>query len=100
MAARLDELGLDRTKLVEVDGGRIVVGRTEAGYVACEDRCTSRGGSLADGVLARGTVQCLRCPRHGSRFDVGTGTVRAGPAEQPIATYPVAIRGDDVIVRL
>jgi nitrite reductase/ring-hydroxylating ferredoxin subunit len=33
-----------------------------------------------------GTVQC---PWHGSQFDVRDGSVRAGPAESGIRTYPV-----------
>jgi nitrite reductase/ring-hydroxylating ferredoxin subunit len=33
-----------------------------------------------------GTVQC---PWHGSQFDVQSGEVKAGPAEQNIETYDV-----------
>jgi nitrite reductase/ring-hydroxylating ferredoxin subunit len=73
-------------KLVHVDDVRVVVGRTEDGWVAFEDRCTHRGGSLADGVMICGAVQC---PWHGSQFDVRTGAVKAGPAEQSISIYEV-----------
>jgi nitrite reductase/ring-hydroxylating ferredoxin subunit len=73
-------------KLLHVRGRRIVLARTAEGYAAVDDRCTHRGGSLADGVLACGVVTC---PWHGSQFDVHTGEVKAGPAEQPIRTYRV-----------
>jgi nitrite reductase/ring-hydroxylating ferredoxin subunit len=69
---------------VHAGGTRVAVGRTGKGYVAFQDRCTHRGGPLSDGVLMCGTVQC---PWHGSQFDVHTGEVKAGPAEQKIETY-------------
>jgi nitrite reductase/ring-hydroxylating ferredoxin subunit/uncharacterized membrane protein len=84
--ARTDELKENQIKLVHVNGHRIAVARTEDGYVAFADRCTHRGGPLADGTIARGVVQC---PWHGSQFDVRTGKGCAGPAAEPIATYAV-----------
>ena len=77
-------LGVNQMKLVHVGDTRIAVARTERGYVGFQDRCTHKGGALADGVLICGTVQC---PWHGSQFDVHTGEVQCGPAEEPIKTY-------------
>jgi nitrite reductase/ring-hydroxylating ferredoxin subunit/uncharacterized membrane protein len=79
-------LDVNQMKLVHVEDKRIVVGRTEDGYAAFDDRCTHRGGPLSDGALICGTVQC---PWHGSQFDVRTGEVKCGPAEERIATYPI-----------
>jgi nitrite reductase/ring-hydroxylating ferredoxin subunit/uncharacterized membrane protein len=79
-------LELNQMKLVHVDDERIVVGRTEQGYAAFQDRCTHKGGPLSDGALICGTVQC---PWHGSQFDVHTGAVKCGPAETPITTYKI-----------
>jgi nitrite reductase/ring-hydroxylating ferredoxin subunit/uncharacterized membrane protein len=87
------ELKVDQMKLVRAGHRRIVLARIETGYVAFDDRCTHRGGSLADGVLICGTVQC---PWHGSQFDASTGAVQAGPAEEPIPTCRVEHRGEDV----
>jgi nitrite reductase/ring-hydroxylating ferredoxin subunit/uncharacterized membrane protein len=84
--AAADELAIGQMKLLHVNGRRVVLARTDAGYAACDDRCTHRGGSLAGGVLACGVVTC---PWHGSQFDVRTGEVKAGPAEAPIRTYTV-----------
>lgn len=78
------ELKLNAMKLVHVNKQRIVIGRTEKGYIAFSDHCTHRGGSLADGTLICGTVQC---PWHGSQFDVESGAVKAGPAKEKIITY-------------
>lgn len=86
VVARSDELKVDQMKLLRVDGERIVLARTERGYAAFADRCTHKGGSLADGVLICGTVQC---PWHGSQFDVHTGELKAGPAAEGIRAYQV-----------
>jgi uncharacterized membrane protein/nitrite reductase/ring-hydroxylating ferredoxin subunit len=86
VVARGDELQVNQMKLLRVDGRRIVLGRTEQGYVAFDDHCTHRGGSLAGGTMICGTVQC---PWHGSQFDVHTGAVKSGPAKEKIATYRV-----------
>ena len=86
MVARVDELEDDQMMLVKIGDRRIVVARTGDDYVAFDDHCPHRGGSLAAGALVCGTVQC---PWHGSQFDVRTGAVQAGPAESPIRTWTV-----------
>jgi len=40
----------------------------------------------------------VQCPWHGSQFDLRTGRVVAGPAQNKIMTYKVAIRGGEVYV--
>jgi nitrite reductase/ring-hydroxylating ferredoxin subunit/uncharacterized membrane protein len=91
--ARADELEVDQMKLVHAGDHRIVLARTEDGYVAFDDRCPHRGASLAGGSMMCGTVQC---PWHGSQFDVRDGRLRAGPADEGIQTYAVEQDGDRV----
>ncbi|HEV7622249.1 MAG TPA: DUF2231 domain-containing protein [Flavisolibacter sp.] len=79
-----DELKPDQMMLIHINNKRIVIGKTEHEFVAFDDWCTHRGGTLADGVMICGTVQC---PWHGSQFDCKTGVVKAGPAKEPIQTY-------------
>jgi nitrite reductase/ring-hydroxylating ferredoxin subunit/uncharacterized membrane protein len=93
VVATADELEGNQMKLLRIDDARIVLARTENGWVAFDDHCTHRGGSLADGVMICGTVQC---PWHGSQFDVRSGTVKAGPAKEPIGTYQVEERDGKV----
>ena len=83
--------------LVNVEGTRVALGRCAEGLVAFSDYCTHKGGPLSDGALVGCTVQC---PWHGSQFDVRTGEVRAGPAQQPIASYGVEAEGAEVRVTL
>jgi nitrite reductase/ring-hydroxylating ferredoxin subunit/uncharacterized membrane protein len=95
VVARADELAVNQMKLLRVDGHRLVLARRDDGYVAFDDRCPHRGGSLAGGVMIAGLVQC---PWHGSQFDCRTGAVTAGPAEKPIGTYRVTERDGEVLL--
>jgi nitrite reductase/ring-hydroxylating ferredoxin subunit/uncharacterized membrane protein len=92
-----DELGVDQMKLLRIGSRRVVLARTEQGYVAFDDRCTHKGGPLSDGSLSCGTVQC---PWHGSQFDVHSGAVKHGPARDGIECYPVETRDGRVWLRL
>lgn len=80
------DLEVNQMRLLRIGSRRIVLARTASGYVAFDDHCTHRGGSLAGGVMICGTVQC---PWHGSQFDVETGEVKAGPAKEGISVYRV-----------
>jgi nitrite reductase/ring-hydroxylating ferredoxin subunit/uncharacterized membrane protein len=95
--AKEGDLEVDQMKLIRVGKKRLVLARTEQGYVAFDDRCSHKGGSLADGVMICGTVQC---PWHGSQFDVRNGEVKAGPADKPIASYQVEIKDGNVCLTL
>jgi len=97
IVARSGDLEVNQMKLVHVNGRRIVLARTADGYVAFDDRCTHRGGSLAGGTMICGTVQC---PWHGSQFDVASGAVKAGPAEKGIETFRVKVNGDRIEARV
>ncbi len=85
--AKANDLKTDQMKLLHVGKERIVLARTADKFVAFEDRCTHKGGSLAGGTMICGTVQC---PWHGTQFDVCSGAVKAGPAKSPIHTYRVS----------
>jgi nitrite reductase/ring-hydroxylating ferredoxin subunit/uncharacterized membrane protein len=95
VVAKSDELELDQMKLLRLPGRRLVLARTKDGYVAFDDRCTHRGGSLAGGAMIGGMVQC---PWHGSQFDCRNGAVKAGPAQEPIGSYPVSERDGKIIL--
>lgn len=97
IVAESGELEIDQMKLVRVNGTRLVLARTGEGYVAFDDRCTHRGGSLAGGTMICGTAQC---PWHGSQFEGASGKVRAGPAKKGIRAYEVEVRGKKIRVRL
>jgi nitrite reductase/ring-hydroxylating ferredoxin subunit len=89
------ELSDGQMILAYVGMRKIVVGRCPEGVVAFSNMCTHRGGPLSDGALVGCTVQC---PWHGSQFNVHTGRVVAGPANQAIDTYKVEVRNGEVFV--
>jgi nitrite reductase/ring-hydroxylating ferredoxin subunit/uncharacterized membrane protein len=89
------ELSDGQMILAHVGDRKIVVGRCAEGMVAFSDMCTHRGGPLSDGALVGCTVQC---PWHGSQFNVHTGRVVAGPAQQSIEVYTVEVRNGEVFV--
>jgi nitrite reductase/ring-hydroxylating ferredoxin subunit/uncharacterized membrane protein len=89
------ELAHGQMMLAEVNGERVVIGKCPEGIAAFSDHCTHRGGPLSDGALVGCTVQC---PWHGSQFDVHTGRVVAGPAEDKIDIYETEVRGGEVYV--
>jgi uncharacterized membrane protein/nitrite reductase/ring-hydroxylating ferredoxin subunit len=103
VAGRTGDLKVNQMKLLHIADRenrgnlRIVLGRTEKGYVAFDDFCTHRGGSLADGALICGIVQC---PWHGSQFETGTGRVVAGPAAKDIGVYSVKERDGEITIEL
>lgn len=64
--------------------------RHEDGWVAVPDRCTHAACPFTDdGELVDGHVLVCNC--HGSEFDLHTGAVLVGPAEQPLAVRPLTI---------
>jgi nitrite reductase/ring-hydroxylating ferredoxin subunit/uncharacterized membrane protein len=93
----VDDLKVDQMKLFRIGSRRVVLGRTEQGYVAFDDRCTHKGGPLSDGALACGVVQC---PWHGSQFNVHTGAVKHGPADHGITTYTLEERDGRLMLTL
>ena len=89
------ELAEGQMMLATIKGQRVVVGKCSEGIVAFADRCTHKGGSLADGTLIRCAVQC---PWHGSQFNVTNGRVITGPAEREIKTFVTHIKAGEVYV--
>ncbi len=94
---KASELNNNQMKLLRINGKRIVLANSDGDFVAFEDHCPHRGGSLAGGALICGQVQC---PWHGSQFDVRTGKLNAGPSETGIAVFKVHRQGDDLFLEL
>ena len=88
----LKSVGVGRSK-----GTRITLANVAGTLHAIDDTCTHRGCSLGDGKLDGSVVQCA-C--HGSRFDVTSGAVVRGPAEEPVRSYPVHVADGEVEVEV
>lgn len=85
---KLDDLTQGKPHRIEHNGKGILLCRIEASVYAVNDTCPHEDISLSLGVLCE---HRLRCPLHGSEFDVRTGHVLNEPAEQDLPIYPVEI---------
>jgi 3-phenylpropionate/trans-cinnamate dioxygenase ferredoxin component len=96
-AGRVGDLAPGKMMRVEIAGRRILLANVDGRFYATADTCTHEDASLSSGSL-RGEL--VRCPLHGSRFNVCTGRVMEEPAEQDLQTYPVRVEGDHILVGL
>ena len=96
VAAKAD-LGKGERLVIEVEGNPIVIFNVDDKFYAIEGICSHDEEELAEGQLDGFE---LTCPRHGARFDIRDGSVLALPAFQEINTFPVEIRGEEVLIGL
>jgi nitrite reductase/ring-hydroxylating ferredoxin subunit len=76
----------------------LVLARHDGSWFAVQARCTHAGCPFfEEATLEDGTIVC-NC--HGSEFDLASGEVQRGPAEDPLRTFPVRIDGGRLEVEL
>ena len=104
---------------VDADGTALVVARDGDSFCAASNRCPHLGFSLTKGPGGvRFTDGVVQCPWHNSRFELCSGAnldwatgfagrdvprwsrrlVALGRQPKPLATYPVIVEGEDVLV--
>jgi 3-phenylpropionate/trans-cinnamate dioxygenase ferredoxin subunit len=110
-AGKTGELADGTMKEVDVQGRHILLARVGDRYFAAAGRCPHMGGKLSNGTL-EGSV--ITCPRHGSQFDLRDGRVirwlkaaravsfvaRLLKSPTPLATYPVRVEGESILVEI
>lgn len=94
--ARIEEVPLNGSKLVEIDNVRVALFNLEGEFYAIEDVCTHDGGPLVEGTIVNGCE--VRCPRHGARFDIRTGAALSFPAFEATVTYAVRIEEGQIFI--
>jgi nitrite reductase/ring-hydroxylating ferredoxin subunit len=76
----------------------IVLGQRAGAWFAVQARCTHAGCPFVEeATLEDGTIVC-NC--HGSEFDLATGEVLRGPAEDSLRTFAVRVVADQLEVDL
>jgi nitrite reductase/ring-hydroxylating ferredoxin subunit len=75
----------------------VALARVEGTWYAVEAWCTHAECPLTDGWVE---ARAIRCPCHASLFDLATGAVLEGPAEDPVRTYPTRVVGGRVELEL
>jgi nitrite reductase/ring-hydroxylating ferredoxin subunit len=93
--AKVNDLSVGETILVEVGDEQVLLANVDGKLYAIGDECTHAEGSLSQGWVDEGQVEC---PVHGSLFDLKTGENTGPPAAEPVQSFPVRIEGDDVLV--
>jgi 3-phenylpropionate/trans-cinnamate dioxygenase ferredoxin subunit len=96
-ACSLSDVPEEGALRVNLDGKPICIARSQGEVFAISDICSHADVSLSEGDVEDGTIECWL---HGSRFDLRTGAPTGLPATKPVATYPVTVEGDDVLVKL
>lgn len=91
------DLPAGEVRLLEVDGQRVCLARTDAGLFAVDDTCSHEEESLSEGWL---DGDCIECPAHNSVFDLRTGEALTLPATEPVRTFTVTEDGDDVLITI
>lgn len=101
--AKLPEISPGTMMGLEVGDKRILLANVDGKLFAMDGLCSHMAGRLWEGTL-EGPV--VKCPKHGSRFDVRTGEVVSqvkipliGKAK-PMKTYLTAIEGEDVLIEI
>lgn len=77
---------------VEVNGQDVLIAVVDREVYAVSDTCTHAEVSLSEGELVDCKIECFL---HGAAFDLRTGVPTTPPATTPLATYQVALEGED-----
>jgi 3-phenylpropionate/trans-cinnamate dioxygenase ferredoxin subunit len=93
--ATTDEVLPGKMKCVQVHGRRILLANVDGNIFAADDMCTHEDASLCTGSLHG---EYVKCPLHGSRFNLRTGQVMEEPADENLRVYPVRLDGNVILV--
>lgn len=89
----------NEVRAFECAGQEIAVYNCAGALYATSNICTHEYTELSEGFFD--TDDCsIECPLHGARFSVETGAVLALPAYQPLATFPVKVVDDDILIEM
>lgn len=94
-ACAVDDVAGDAALAVTLGDLDVAVARDGDDFYAIEDLCSHAAVALSEGEVDDCHIECWL---HGSAFDLKTGAPTGLPATEPVATYPVEVRGSDVYV--
>lgn len=94
---RADEISEGEREVFDINGKWVAVFRISGKFYAIEDICPHDEGPLAEGELEGYEIEC---PRHGARFDVRDGAVKAPPALVNVPWYRVEVVDGDIRIEI
>ncbi|WP_066955035.1 Rieske (2Fe-2S) protein [Streptomyces lushanensis] len=77
--------------MVFADRGVVVTQPAAGEFKAFSSKCTHQGCAVKD--ISDGIIHC---PCHGSQFSAADGSVKAGPATQPLPAASIKVTGDSI----
>ena len=80
---------------ISVNNQNYLVAKVNGRLYVTEDMCTHEDAELTMGCLS-GTK--VKCPLHGSYFDLNTGIALNEPADEPIKTYKTLIQNNHLYI--
>lgn len=97
---KVDELPDGKPVQARVGDAEILLVRNSEELFAIGNRCTHQQAPLHRGpVKFSGSLRTVRCPLHGSTFDLATGRVIQGPATRPEPSYETRVVDGVVEIR-
>jgi len=90
------ELRAKGRKVVRKNGKQVLLIAAGERIFAIANRCPHEGYPLSEGTLAADCL--LTCNWHNWKFDLRNGAALVG--RDPVRTYPVELRGNDILVDL
>ncbi|MGA8658849.1 MAG: non-heme iron oxygenase ferredoxin subunit [Chthoniobacterales bacterium] len=79
-----------------IDEPPVAVFNVNGTFFAIRDVCTHEEAPLSEGEVVED--ETIVCPWHGACFSLRTGEALTPPAIEPVETYPVVLREDDIYV--
>jgi nitrite reductase/ring-hydroxylating ferredoxin subunit len=95
--AKVGDVAPSDVRRCEVKDRCIALFNLQGQLYATDDICSHAHAHLSDGYVDGDTVEC---PLHQGLFHIPTGRAMTPPVTENLATYPVRIEGEDVLVDL
>ena len=91
----INDLDDDNMMQVSINNDNYLVAKFDNNFYVTTDMCTHEDAELTMGCLSGAKV---KCPLHGSYFDLKTGDALNEPADEPIKTYKTIIRDNHLYI--
>lgn len=96
IVAKISDVPNFGKKVVSLSGREILLINIKGAIYAIENECPHQGSPMNAAVIKDGYISC---PRHGYRFSLTDGRCAEHP-EFILTTFPVQLKGDEIMIEL
>jgi len=86
-------------RMFEIGAQDVAVFHCGSSFFAVSTMCTHASAFLHEGAVDEERF-IVECPLHFAEFDLRTGDVVSGPADEPIEVYALRVEGESILVEL